>query len=978
MVLQVARTARRRMRLARMVQVAGVGVLIGAAVGLAGLLGLRAWTDLGNGAAGWMAWMTLLLPAALGGAAGVVAALARGPGLMAAAQRLDASLNTKDVVASSLGLADDASAHDAAFVNWLHADAERAAGRLVRTAGGPAIAPVRIGAVWWGSAAVLFASGVICVWAPEGPWVGSAVAGGVVSSPRERREAAAEIAAVREAVRPKAEAANVAAGTPREADPALERAASRLDEIERELSGGRTDVPQAQSAAANATAKAAGELRERAESDRARVEDARGRLREAAAAANAAGGGGEPSALARAMERGDVEAAKAATEELAKAMGGMSPADRELVARELSRMAEAAKKREAAARALDGTGAAERPDDRAGTSGKDSSATPGKAGEQGAAPSATERMGDGVKRGEGKMPEREPPNAASGERPQVGEEKKSEPAGAPPKEQAGEPAREPSLGEALEQAAKEMREPAKPPSSGEGTKPGEAAVAGEKDTPKPESRESGDARSAEPKGGDGAADKAAPVQGGDRGNKDAAEKQGEEKGRDGKPGDREAKGEPTSGQGEPGRAAETERQGQAKGEDKGESGKPAEGTVEPAKSGDAKSPNASGAKDESSRREGETRTTPGGVRPGAGDEGPRERAKGEPGAGQSKDAAGETKAPGNEMKGGERKEGEREPGAAKDDAKQPGEVPGGKLGEGLGKKLGERFAEQALEKGTDKPGELPPLPSAETLKALRDRLGSMKDLAEKVGRNERLAKGLEEKAREMFEKASPQQREELRKMADELTKGLKPDGRGGERDDARNQQSGGDKGRGDQKRLDGGDMPGAEVPDASQRNSARPGIEDQRGGDGGRVGGGGGGTPPRGVAEPGSGGGQHNSRREATKAEAERTEMVDARGKGEGNAKTAGRDRVVAEWLGEPGGNGQAGGGGASPQAMKMLREAAASGQKAIEERTVPPRFDGVLRKYFQRLPEAVGGGAPGSTPAAPAKAGGGKAAEPK
>ena len=53
--------------------------------------------------------------------------------------------------------------------------------------------------------------------------------------------------------------------------------------------------------------------------------------------------------------------------------------------------------------------------------------------------------------------------------------------------------------------------------------------------------------------------------------------------------------------------------------------------------------------------------------------------------------------------------------------------------------------------------------------------------------------------------------------------------------------------------------------------------------------------------------------------------------------------------------------------ADESIREAARGGERAVEEQSIPARFDKLLLKYFQRLPDRAKSGAPAAGAAAPA-----------
>lgn len=81
----------------------------------------------------------------------------------------------------------------------------------------------------------------------------------------------------------------------------------------------------------------------------------------------------------------------------------------------------------------------------------------------------------------------------------------------------------------------------------------------------------------------------------------------------------------------------------------------------------------------------------------------------------------------------------------------------------------------------------------------------------------------------------------------------------------------------------------------------------------------------------------------------DRVEPVDARAPGTSDRTTA--EQVVAEWLGR---GAESADPARSAEIADRLRQATRSAEQAIGDRTVPSRFDRVLREYFRRLPAEV------------------------
>jgi hypothetical protein len=95
----------------------------------------------------------------------------------------------------------------------------------------------------------------------------------------------------------------------------------------------------------------------------------------------------------------------------------------------------------------------------------------------------------------------------------------------------------------------------------------------------------------------------------------------------------------------------------------------------------------------------------------------------------------------------------------------------------------------------------------------------------------------------------------------------------------------------------------------------------------------------------------------ATVEQATGTRVLDARDR---TRPLDGRERIAAEWLGPPSDRPDAPRG---PGARAILRDAAESARRSIEEGVVPSRFDGPMRAFFDRLSRQV----PAGTEAPPA-----------
>jgi hypothetical protein len=92
----------------------------------------------------------------------------------------------------------------------------------------------------------------------------------------------------------------------------------------------------------------------------------------------------------------------------------------------------------------------------------------------------------------------------------------------------------------------------------------------------------------------------------------------------------------------------------------------------------------------------------------------------------------------------------------------------------------------------------------------------------------------------------------------------------------------------------------------------------------------------------------------ATVEQATGTRVLDARDRAR---QLDGRERIAAEWLGPPSDRPDAPRG---PGARAILRDAAESARRSVEEGVVPSRFDGPMRTFFDRLSRNV---PPGTEP---------------
>ena len=210
--------------------------------------------------------------------------------------------------------------------------------------------------------------------------------------------------------------------------------------------------------------------------------------------------------------------------------------------------------------------------------------------------------------------------------------------------------------------------------------------------------------------------------------------------------------------------------------------------------------------------------------------------------------------------------------------------------------------------GTQRPEKAPnQQPSGDAVEELAERLEELAKNQQSAAGDREQARDLRERAEKMLERMSPEQRERMRQWAQDAQQHQPPAG-----DSARRSQS-----------------------DAQSR-------------------------PDR------SGAGRAPARSQTADIprtpQPSRTELIDAR-KSSNGAPPA-QDQTIAQWLGSGGG---ASGDHADATAQDAVaQEAVRSAERAIDDRTVPRRFDRLLERYFRRLPDAASSSRQ-TPPAAPA-----------
>jgi hypothetical protein len=217
------------------------------------------------------------------------------------------------------------------------------------------------------------------------------------------------------------------------------------------------------------------------------------------------------------------------------------------------------------------------------------------------------------------------------------------------------------------------------------------------------------------------------------------------------------------------------------------------------------------------------------------------------------------------------------------------------------------------------PGKIP-APSREDIKRLADELQNLADSPKDAAARRQEAQQYRKQAEELLKNASPEQREQIKRWGQDLADEMKKRGHG----ESESSPSTHPNGRG----------PGNKAGDSIARTPEQP-----------RVG---------------------------------RTNIVDARSRPSPDAGKP-RERVIAEWYADrpvdpaDRSTSTTAPTGISSEGQNLAREAAREGERALESQIIPGRFDKLLQRYFQRLPQRAGakpdGGTPaGSKPVEPAK----------
>lgn len=932
---RLAQRAARRALGRAAVRCLGGTMLAGATVGLAsvGVAKLAGWQ---------LPWVWPVGGSLLAGAVvGLAWAWSRRLSPFQAAAEVDRVLGTNDRLASGLML-EAGTQRQSAFAAWAGEEADDRA----RTIDVERIIRPALGWRWLAWPAVTAGAIAVGIWAPVDPLgLRQPHRPGLAAGPtaEEVRAAAADLAAVV----PEAPAPEVSAS----ADPQAQRHAEELREIERQLMEGKASPQQARQQAATTLEAMAADAERRSKSAAAARDALRDRL-----ARTQATDQGSASDLQRAIRSGDAAAVREAVERLSREAGAMSPEDRAALAEQLD---EAARRLEQAG-AVPEPEQAPRPDLPPDVAGSDDPQRIEEALRQaGADPSTAaseaQRLAEQNRAERARREaERQAKDLSDAMRDAANELR--QPAAAPPpaRSQPNEPprspdARPPERSNSPQGQPQQPKSPP-PPSENEGGPKGKGGGPERPSQPPSPGTEPSGTPSKPP--GERPGEAKSPDQPSDRPNTNQGERPGNQPAAPDSaarpsPGPADAqdrqpapanpsvspKGEPTQPDaprpGQPPKSPDSSSTGKdqqgGSGEQpsqqpttrpKPEAGQPSgSGQPQPQPGADKRGPQQSGpSPGADGGPSGQPRPQPVGT-PDARSPQPSPDGKEQPVAPPQGGAPQPSPGTSGRDASKQGSPGETGPRAAPGEpANQP--TPGGTPQPGPKGQAPGQAVPQPSPDGAASPGQQPEPGSAPTpgMERLLEQARRMADRSRQPQQDAREAEQLREQARRMLEGATPEEREQWRRLAEQMARE-----RRGERGGDRPEPGGGD--RAERNGMPGGG-PGDEPGDRSTNPTPRP-----------------------------------------LPAGEQATDVIDARRNP--SQTPAGPERVVAEWMGK--------GRKPSPQeqaaAASVIREAAASGQKAVEDRTLPSRYDGLLRRYFRRLPEQLGLPSAGPAPGEPVPA---------
>jgi hypothetical protein len=931
------------------------GTVVAASAGLACLAVVVASERL----FGWLGWgdstwvitgglLALGVPVVAGGAW----AATRRWSIERAASRLDSVFALKDRMRSAIELADRepgsaVTAHDGVFAELAVRDAERVSAELRIES----IVP----GVWRGAWATLAAGAVVAVAAWFMPQSTSERASEALDSAAGRESTAAVIEAAADLAREALERNEVDAA--RDVD--AKRQLAELDEITRELaSPGTAATPrEALARSARAVEDVADRLDAEGEREQRRVDEAR-RALASAARKSAVGSAGPPSSgsgqgendapgtdsspadeFSRALQEGDLDAARRAAERLADNVDGLRPEQRERLAGELDRMAREMREESR-------TSAASGRDSTIPQSGQASSGEPAagedasgdrraeEAGSKGQDRSADRPVGaaDPVERQRSSSDNRES-GAAASESSKTGRVDSDESKSDSGKSQTGAPSATPPEREPEAKGDSEWREPESGGSTGESK--GQSAQARDRSA----DRESSGDRS---RADDGSRSSDQPNADGRSKPADGRNPQGQPSASDDRstPEPREGAGERSSPGGERSRLEESLRRASEAvrreprdraSEPKPTGSKPSDGTRTPPQrpddrgeknsdrgaSGDAADPDpsrASGTPDDKRREAGREASS---KQRGNGSEAPDSTVEGEkppPGA----SSPNEPGTPRDPQSGSNNREGESPPDAEKPATSSDRQRPTDRPGRAEPSPTGASDEPDGRPQSDGEPG-LPESMSREAMKRLAKELRELQDRSDRAARDRRSAEDLRREAEELLKRASPEQRRTMEELAREMQR-QGADGEAGDRPG----EEGGVRGGGPSDKRDAGDPLGREA----------------------------GGDRPGGIGGPAGAGRRAKSDQGVVPSDGDWSE--DSRGldASDGAASERGTSasgvRPIAEIpkiVGD------------APVLRSTsgitrgaVREAAKGAERALEQQTVPPQHSDLIRRVYRRI----------------------------
>ncbi len=339
---RVVSAARSRLFAAELARCAGLGIACGALAGLTGVVAYKALRE--PALAGiTLPWWVIAATASLAGAAiGSFIAHKRRPTLLASAQQLDATLKSKDTIASALefeiAMAPSSlrPSQDPLFVAIAQLEAVQLAGR----ADPRSVAQIRWGRAWLFAPLAFAGAAAVGIFAPAGLWIPQRPA--TIAKSIEKNdalEAAKDLAKLREQATPADPIATPKDAAPSKQDDPLDE----LKRIEQELASGKKTASQARTEGAKAVEDLATRVERRSQEQQAQADAVRQKIAQAARSRRD-DAGSPTSDLAKAMQNGDLAEAAAEAEKLLKDADNLTPQEREQAATELSKLADELRK----------------------------------------------------------------------------------------------------------------------------------------------------------------------------------------------------------------------------------------------------------------------------------------------------------------------------------------------------------------------------------------------------------------------------------------------------------------------------------------------------------------------------------------------------------------------------------------------------------------------------------------------------------